>query len=327
MSCADVDAYYEIINQVLTEMFERHNKTENYRFSDIIFVKQNADMERHGTANCLYVSTNIEHAIIRKEILENRCEYMSLTENTHDLIADSQHSSDYLERHCNVEKYDICLLHLDYSLPNVLHITSPAGTVAGRDNMNIIYVPPLIWPRERDHDSGVLSRYRATDIATSFFHESQASPARRRRQDVLNQLRTSLSSDYNVENLQFSTATHQYNLLCNTKILVNVHQTPFHETFEELRCINALACGVIVISEKSLYYENIPYSDFIIWCDYHDIVDTVRDVITNYNSIFRKIHIENDVRRSLRILLDRQMAKVDECIKRAILYAEPTTLT
>lgn len=44
-----------------------------------------------------------------------------------------------------------------------------------------------------------------------------------------------------------------------TKILINIHQTNHHDTFEELRVLPALQNGVIVISETSLLQTEIPY--------------------------------------------------------------------
>jgi hypothetical protein len=69
----------------------------------------------------------------------------------------------------------------------------------------------------------------------------------------------------------------------NTKILINIHQTDHHHTFEELRVLPALECGVIVISEKSPLYELVPYNDYIIWLTYEEIIDKLIHVINNYD--------------------------------------------
>lgn len=78
-------------------------------------------------------------------------------------------------------------------------------------------------------------------------------------------------------------------ILKNTKILINIHQTPYHHTLEELRVLPALECGVIVISEKSPLIEIIPYSNLIIWTSYDDIIEKTKEVINNYDSFHDKI--------------------------------------
>jgi hypothetical protein len=79
------------------------------------------------------------------------------------------------------------------------------------------------------------------------------------------------------------------NILKNTKILINIHQTPHHHTCEELRILPALECGVIVISERSPLNELIPYNNLIIWADYDDIIEKTKEVKENYDFFHNKI--------------------------------------
>jgi hypothetical protein len=73
------------------------------------------------------------------------------------------------------------------------------------------------------------------------------------------------------------------NLYKNTKILINIHQTHHHHTFEELRVLPAIECGVIVICENSPLSHLIPYHNYIIWSSYDDILNKVNEVINNYD--------------------------------------------
>ena len=73
------------------------------------------------------------------------------------------------------------------------------------------------------------------------------------------------------------------NLYKNTKILINIHQTEHHHTFEELRVLPALQCGVIVISENSPLSELVPYNDYIIWTSYDKILEKTIEIINNYD--------------------------------------------
>jgi hypothetical protein len=76
------------------------------------------------------------------------------------------------------------------------------------------------------------------------------------------------------------------------KILVNIHQTDSYCTLEELRVLPALMTGILVISEDSPYKEHIPFSNHIIWSSYDNMVDTINNVLTNYD-FFRQKYLTN----------------------------------
>ena len=84
------------------------------------------------------------------------------------------------------------------------------------------------------------------------------------------------------------------NLYLNTKILINIHQTDDHHTFEELRVISALQCGVIVIAEHSALNHLIPYNHLIIWSSYENIVEKTKEVLENYDEYHEKIFGNNN---------------------------------
>ena len=79
------------------------------------------------------------------------------------------------------------------------------------------------------------------------------------------------------------------------KILINVHQTDHHHTFEELRVLPALLNGVIIISEDVPLKDKIPYNEFIIWSDYDKIVDKVKEVYENYEFYYNKIFVNSNL--------------------------------
>ena len=82
------------------------------------------------------------------------------------------------------------------------------------------------------------------------------------------------------------------NVMDDYKILVNIHQTDKYCTLEELRVLPALMTGILVISEESPYKSNIPYNQHIIWTKYEDLVETINDVLTEYE-FFREKHLKN----------------------------------
>ena len=78
-------------------------------------------------------------------------------------------------------------------------------------------------------------------------------------------------------------------LLRRTKVLINIHQTDHHHTFEELRVLPALQCGVIVVAEMSPLKKIIPYNDYIIWANFDQISEIVEKVLINYDHYFESI--------------------------------------
>jgi len=79
------------------------------------------------------------------------------------------------------------------------------------------------------------------------------------------------------------------NLYDKTKIIVNIHQTDHHHTFEGLRILPALSQGVIIISEEVPLKESIPYYEYIIWSKYEDLPETLKNVNDNYEYFFKNI--------------------------------------
>jgi hypothetical protein len=71
--------------------------------------------------------------------------------------------------------------------------------------------------------------------------------------------------------------------------MLNIHQTPHHHTFEELRVLPALQNGVIVLAEESPLKELIPYHECIIWVSYDTILDVARDVLSRYDDVWTQL--------------------------------------
>jgi hypothetical protein len=72
------------------------------------------------------------------------------------------------------------------------------------------------------------------------------------------------------------------------KVLVNIHQTETRCTLEELRVLPALMTGILVISEESPYKEHIPYHEHIIWSPYDKMVETINNILENYDFFRQK---------------------------------------
>lgn len=102
------------------------------------------------------------------------------------------------------------------------------------------------------------------------------------------------------------------------KIVVNIRQTDYHDSLEELRVLPALRSGAIVISETAPYAARTWYSKFIIWGSIDQLPNLISDTEKNYDQIHSKIFgisVENSpfVRRMKRIEYCNQLS-----IQRAI---------
>lgn len=179
-----------------------------------------------------------------------------------------------------IDKYN-CLKEYDYvieySIPNIINIST--NDFYKEFYNKIIYIPPLIY------DYFVDEHNREINVLTTFMTTFQ--PRRNKLIEMLNEEKI----DYN--NISGKNGEELKHILRNTKILINIHQSELHQTVEEFRILPALRCGVIVISEKSPFYEKIAYKDFIIWCDYEDIINTVKNVMSNYDEIFKEFFMND----------------------------------
>ena len=85
------------------------------------------------------------------------------------------------------------------------------------------------------------------------------------------------------------------NYLLDTKIVINVHRSDHEHTFEELRCLPALMCKCLVISEISPFNEAIPYNNLVIWVTYDNLVSKTKEVLNNYDFYFNKIFTPENI--------------------------------
>ena len=84
--------------------------------------------------------------------------------------------------------------------------------------------------------------------------------------------------------------------------MINIHQTEHHHTFEELRVLPALLNGIIVICEDSPLKESIIYGKFVIWSNYDNVIETIKDVENNYDYYFDKIFNNTEFDKTIEIM-------------------------
>jgi len=183
--------------------------------------------------------------------------------------------SHYLVRIDNSSDYDTCDIMIDYSVPNITNIKSCAQYEAYFKKM--IYISPRIYDTYRIDKTN-----RDIDVLTTFINTNEP-----RRKALLENMDIESIPHINVNNCFDKQKLKE--LLSRTKIIVNIHQTDHHHTFEELRVLPALLCGVIVISEESPLKEQIPYHNMIVWTTYDNILATIKDVQDNYDTYYSNL--------------------------------------
>lgn len=173
-------------------------------------------------------------------------------------------SGRYLVRLANEDYLRTLDTVVEYSRPNVVNVRESGrfDELAERTAL----VAPLLYPPRLDA--------RGRDVAAISLMFDERQPRRRR---FLDDARRASLPLRNVRGVFDAAALRR--LYDRTQVLVNVHQTGDHHTFEELRALPALLRGVIVISEDVPLRERIPYHRAIVWSPYETLVDTVRDVL------------------------------------------------
>ena len=170
---------------------------------------------------------------------------------------------------------------IDYSNPNIYNFRS--CPIYDSFSKKHIYISSSIYEKYSIKDN------RNITTLTTFVNTNQE-----RRKELLDKIYNEKIEHINVNDCYEKDKLQ--NLLKNTKILINIHQTPHHHTFEELRVLPALECGVIVISEKSPLTETIPYKDLIIWENYEDIIEKTKQIIDNYDFFHNKIFSTENIK-------------------------------
>jgi len=180
----------------------------------------------------------------------------------------------YLIRIPNYEYFSKLDATIEYSLPNMVNMSTNDKYSGYLETAT--YVAPVIY------FSPDFQNRQGTATITMFSNN----PCERRLEfstrarDIVN-----IQGVFSKEDLR--------QVYHTSRVMVNVHQTDHHHTFEELRVLPALCNGVVIVSEDVPLKDKIPYADSIVWCSYEDLVETVEDVQHNYKLYFEKIFTSN----------------------------------
>ena len=234
-----------------------------------------ADINFNNNNRILTINYNIEHTLVLKggRGIPTICQVGT--------IETLDHSSHYMVRLDSSDMYEICDIIIDYSIPNITNICSCSQYK--HYTKKIIYIAPAIYDSYYVDTSN-----RNINVLTTFINVEES-----RRKLLLETMDSMCIRHTNVNNCFEKDALRL--LLCQTKIIINIHQTEHHHTFEELRVLPALLCGIIVIAEDSPLKETIPYHKMIIWTSYQNIINTIKEVENNYDAYHSKLFNANNI--------------------------------
>jgi hypothetical protein len=219
------------------------------------------------------IMINYEHTLVKNG-------GRSVPENTQFGKISYDNDKNYYVR---IDKYDNlieCDIIIDYSIPNIINVLSSG--LFQKFSEKHIYIAPCIY------DTVYISKLREINVLTTFINTEEP-----RRKYLLQNLKNTGVNHINIHNCFDKNELQK--IYRNTKIIINIHQTNEHDTFEELRVLPALQCGVLVISEKSPLSDSIPYNNLIIWSSYDDILLTLQNVIQNYDIYHNEIFSSNNI--------------------------------
>jgi len=262
-----VDDYYQNIVNIIKKILINN---PDLNINIILCDSSNYNIDNNNKT--LKIHINFEHTLVKNG-------GRSIPEGTPFGNVDYDINKKYLVRIVDILKYSNSEIIIDYSIPNIYNINS--CSLYEEFSKKNIYISSSIY------EPYFLKENRNILTLTTFINTNEP-----RRKELFNKINNEKIEHININNC-FDKNNLQ-NILKNTKILINIHQTPHHHTFEELRVLPALECGVIVISEKSPLYELIPYNNLIIWANYDDIIEKTKEIINNYDFFHNKIFsIEN----------------------------------
>lgn len=220
-------------------------------YSKVNIIVGNFSVEKINNNKTVKIFLQVEHTIVKDTTIEGNIEEV-----------------DYLIPlfYNFLDNYDAII---EYSKPNIFNIKREK--IFNDISKKIIYVAPTIYDLnfEKENKKNTLTfhnpSFRRNNILKSFKH-------------------LKYYSEYNVHG--YENIKKMYD---NCKILINIHQTDFHRTLEELRILPALSRGVVIVSEKVPLIEQVPYNEYIVWSDVNNLEETVLMVQENYEYYFNKI--------------------------------------
>lgn len=270
--------YIDYIFSILKTLIKKNNLSINFVIGD-------ANDNFNNQNQIIRIDVNTEHTLVKKG-------GRGAPKNSPFGTVKYDKGKNYLARlkNYNDEHPSIKLINsdiiIDYSMPNIQNIQS-SGHYDDLLNKHI-YISPCLYKGVHTSNNN-----RSISSLTTFLNIDQGiNKGMTRRRKIL---KDACSNMNHVNMTGLYSHTDVKKLYQNTKVLINIHQTDHHHTFEELRCLPALQNGALVVAEKSPLNHLIPYNDLIIWADYKDIVATSKKVLDNYEKYHTAIFTKKNI--------------------------------
>jgi len=213
------------------------------------------------------------------------------------IIPNSEHQ--YLVRIAHFEDLKQSSIVFDYSRINLHNIRSNLALHVFLKK--VFCISPVLYPIS----VGVDGR---EGIITLF-----GNPEDSRRKLFLEDLNRHQIRSSNIRGIYFGIDS----IYRSVKIVINIRQTEYHDTLEELRVLPALRSGAIVVCEAAPYAVKTWYSKFIIWGSIDQLPKLIADTEKNYNHIHSKIFgISEDHSPFI-----RRMKRIERCNQLIMLRA------
>ncbi len=260
-----VHDYFKYIISVISKILNDNNISINV-------IVGNCYDSFNNELKTIRIYINYEHTLVKKGGRDSQGAPEGIIKTT-DL-------DNYLVRIDNLNGMNEADIIIEYSCPNIENIKS--SKLYPELSNKLVYIAPALY------EQIFTIRERKINILTTFIRTHEP-----RRFRLIEDLKQNNINHINVNDCFEKNCLKE--LYCNTKILINIHQTDHHHTFEELRVLPALLCGCIVICEESPLKELVPYHKYLIWVKYDEIVEKCIEVQNNYDYYYNTIFGNNDI--------------------------------
>lgn len=278
-----VTDYYNYILEIIQKILIKNKYSVNI-ILDSNYCKRKKNKQIKLTNKTILININFEHTIVKEggrntsNAVFGKLKYDKL--------------SYYLVNIEELSKLNSSHIIIDYSLPNVVNVKE--SNLFSDFSKKHIYIAPTIYKNIQ-----IQNLNRNINSLTTFINVKEP-----RRNKLLSDISNSTLIHKNINNC--FTKKELQDLYQNTKVLINIRQTPHRCTFEELRCLPALQNGVIIVSEKVPLTEIIPYKDLIIWCHFDEIINKTQYILENYEEYFQKIFTKENIQLLQNIHLNNE---------------------
>ena len=168
----------------------------------------------------------------------------------------------YKVRVANLDNISSAVAMIDYSKANILNLQT-CPSLSAKAPRHILIHPALPKPINTTFEEWIRREF---DVGIFW-----VKPYSNRRKSVLDRLADSGT----LKILADTAPAHKiHSLYRRCRIVLNVHQSDYHHTPEELRIIPAIMCGCAVISESSAGQLTTPFSEQVVWSRYEDLAHT-----------------------------------------------------